>query len=448
MAGPRRRPTTRRVSRVWIVNQYAVAPDRPGAAGARAFDLGRGLAERGDRVTIFAAGVNHLTGREERLTRGQLYRSDTIAGVRFIWLRTFPSLGNTWRRPINMLTFVAAFLVVQARLRRPDVIVGSTVHPFAAFGAWVAARVRRSRFVLEIRDLWPQTLVDIGAMRIGSPGERLLRRLEAHLVRSASVVITLLPGMRDYLAGQGLPSEHVVYIPNGVDLAVFEDGSLGDTRGPSGAASVLDQIRAFHDQGRFVLGYVGTFGRVNGVETLVRAVRIAEQREPGRVALVLVGDGPDRASVASEAGASSTVAVCPAVQRGHVPAILRALDATVVHATATPVYRYGISFNKLFEYMAVGRPVVFACESAYDPVAGVGAGLTVPPNDPERIADAFLRLAATPASRLLEMGAEGRSYVARHHDLESLRADFATVIDAPRSGDAAARTREAERTNP
>ena len=433
---------TRRVSRVWIVNQYAVGPDRPGAAGARAFDLGRGLAERGDQVTIFAAGVSHLTGREERLTRGQLYRSDTIAGVRFIWLRTFPSLGNTWRRPINMLTFVAAFLVVQARLRRPDVIVGSTVHPFAAFGAWVAARVRRARFVFEIRDLWPQTLVDIGALRMGSPGERLLRRLEAHLVRRATVVITLLPGMRDYLAEQGLPSDHVAYIPNGVDLAVFDDRPLGRTPGPLGPASVLDQIRTFHDEGRFVLGYVGTFGRVNGVETLVRAMRTAEQREPGRVALVLVGDGPDRASVIAQARTSSAVAVCPAVQRGHVPAILRALDATVVHATATPVYRYGISFNKLFEYMAVGRPVVFACESAYDPVARAGAGLTVPPNDPERIADAFLRLAATPATHRLEMGAEGRAYVARHHDLRSLGADFANVVDEHRSPDAAARTRE------
>ena len=83
--------------------------------------------------------------------------------------------------------------------------------------------VRRARFVFEIRDLWPQTLVDIGALRMGSPGERRLRRLEAHLVRRVTVVITLLPGMRDYLAEQGLPSDHVAYIPNGVDLAVFDD---------------------------------------------------------------------------------------------------------------------------------------------------------------------------------------------------------------------------------
>jgi glycosyltransferase involved in cell wall biosynthesis len=249
-------------------------------------------------------------------------------------------------------------------------------------------------------------------------------------------VITLLPGMRDYLAEQGLRSDHVAYIPNGVDLAVFDDAPLEGKGEPSGAASVLDQIRAFHDDGRFVLGYVGTFGRVNGVETLVRALRIAEQRAPGSVALVLVGDGPDRASVLAEARASSTVAVCPAVQRGNIPAILQALDATVVHATATPVYRYGISFNKLFEYMAVGRPVVFACESAYDPVARVGAGVTVPPNDPERIADAFLRIATTSAAQRLEMGANGRSYVARHHDLTSLRADFAAVVDGHRVRDA------------
>jgi hypothetical protein len=135
MAGPRRRPTTRRAGRVWIINQYAVAPDRAGAAGSRAFDLGRALVARGHQVTIFAAGVNHITGMEERVSARRLYHSATLDGVRFVWLRTFPYLGNTWRRPINMMTFLVAFLLVQTRYPRPTVVVGSTVHPFAAWGA-------------------------------------------------------------------------------------------------------------------------------------------------------------------------------------------------------------------------------------------------------------------------------------------------------------------------
>ena len=182
-----------------------------------------------------------------------------------------------------------------------------------------------------------------------------------------------------------------MYIPNGVDLEVF--GAPGD-RGPHDGVArrepVMREISRMRESGRFVLGYMGTFGRVNGVDVLVRAAEIAEERAPGRVGLLLVGDGPERESVERLARSVPAVAVRAAVAKQHVPEILRALDATVVHATATPVYRYGISFNKLFEYMAAGRPVVFACESTYDPVADAGAGVTIPPNDPERIAEAFL----------------------------------------------------------
>ena len=422
-----------RGTRVWIVNQYAVAPDRPAAAGSRHYDLARLLVARGDRVTIFAAGVSHLTGREERLGPGRLYRTDWFGGVRFVWLRTLPYRGNTWRRSANMLTYLVTFLVVQTRHGRPDVIVGSTVHPFAAFGAWLAAKLRGARFVLEIRDLWPQTLVDIGAIRPGSPGERLLRRLEAFLVRRASVVITLLPGMRQYLDGQGLPAEHVMYIPNGVDLSVFGALAPDAVGAPGPVVRSLEEIRRLRADGRFVLGYVGTFGRVNSVAVIVRAAEIAERQAPGRIGLVLVGDGPDRDDLEGLASSIPAVALCPAIAKKFVPAILGALDGTVVHATATPVYRYGISFNKLFEYMAAGRPVVFACESAYDPVTAAGAGITIQPNDAERIAEAFLQLAGLTPEARQAMGTAGRAYVERHHDLTHLGEVFATVLeDGPR----------------
>ena len=180
--------------------------------------------------------------------------------------------------------------------------------------------------------------------------------------------------------------------------------------------------------GRFVLGYVGAFGRVNELGVIVRAASIAEAMAPGRVGLVLVGDGVERAGLHRLAGAGGPVVLCPAVPRRYVPTILRALDATVVHATATPVYRYGISFNKLFEYMAAARPVVFACVSAYDPVAAVGAGISIPPDDPQAVASAYLELAAAGPDERARMGVAGRAYVAREHDLERLGEVLATVV--------------------
>jgi glycosyltransferase involved in cell wall biosynthesis len=418
--------TPRHKCRVWIVNHYASTPDQP--AATRHYALARELVKRGHAVTIFAAGLGHASGREKRLGSWSLYRSEWFDGVRFVWLRTLPYRGNTWRRQLNMLSFLSVFVVVQTREKTPQTVIGSTVHPFAAFGGWLVARLRGARFVFEIRDLWPQTLVDLGAMRVGSPGERLLRALEAFLVRRASVVITLLPGMRSYLGERGLPDHHVVYIPNGADLAAFAAAApAGDE--PEAVARSLQEIARLKDDGRFVLGYLGAFGRVNRVDVIVRAAALAERRDPGRIGVVLIGEGPERPAAERLTAANPAVAFGVAVPKRFVPTILRALDATVVHTTLTPVYRYGISFNKLFEYMAAERPVVFACESAYDPVQATGAGVTVRPDDADRMAGAFLELAGTTPQARAAMGSAGRSYVAREHNLERLGETLAAVIE-------------------
>ena len=423
---PLSRPDARDMRRrtLWIVNHYADAPDR--ASGTRHFDLGRRLVARGFEVTIVASGFSHVTGREERLRPGQLYRIERFEGVRFIWLRTVPYRGNDWRRQVNMLSFLAMLLVVQTRLQAPGAIIGSTVHPFAALGAWIVARLRGSAFIFEVRDLWPQTLVDLGAMREGSSGERLLRVIEAFLVRRAAIVITLLPGMRDYLAERGLPVDHVRYLPNGVDLEAFDRAIDRDGSSPAVVTSLatIDRMRR---EGRFIYAYVGALGRVNEVATIVRAATIAEARVPGRIGVVLVGDGPERPELERMVRDLDPVVLADPIPKRSVPVVLRAIDAGIVHATANPVYRYGISFNKLFEYLAAGRPVVFACDSAYDPVAIAKAGISLSPSDPDRLADALLRLAdATSASRA-RMGSAGRDYVAREHDIERLAEELAEI---------------------
>jgi len=411
---------------VWIVNHYAVGPDMPG--GTRHFSLARQLVERGHRVTIFSASFDHSAGRERFSWGRSLARRQTVAGVEFVWLRTLPYRGNTVRRQLNMLSFLAVFLIAQLGRDRPDAVIGSTVHPFAALGGWAAARSRGVPFVFEIRDLWPQTLVDLGALRMGSPVERGLRLLEAFLVRRARAVIALLPGVADYLAGQGLPSAHVVYLPNGAELGAFAPGA--EQGEPNAAASeTLRAIERLRAEGRLVVGYVGAFGRVNRTDLVAEAGRIAEETAPGRVGVVLVGDGPDRPAVEARARGVASVAVTGPIPKAQVPRVLRALDAAVVHTTRTPVYRYGVSFNKLFEYMAAERPIVFACETSYDPIERSGAGLTVPPDDPGALAAAFLRVADMAPAARAAMGAEGRAFVAREHDFGQLGETLAAVVE-------------------
>ena len=414
--------------RIWIVNHYADAPDR--ANGTRHFDLARRLETRGLDVTIIASGFSHVTGREERLSRGRLSRVQVFDGVRFVWVRTFPYRGNGWQRQVNMLSFLALILVVQARLPRPDTVIGSTVHPFAALGGWALARLRGASFVFEIRDLWPQTLVDLGALRTGSPGERLLRAIEAFLVRRATAVVTLLPGIRDYLVERGLPADHVRYVPNGVDLEAFDRMADSPPALPPEVVTSLAAIDRMHADGRVVFAYLGALGRVNDVATIVEATALAEGRSPGRVGLLVIGDGPERAELVRRAADVPAVEVLPAVPKRFVPVVLRAIDCGVVHATANPVYRYGISFNKLFEYFAAARPVAFACVSAYDPVRDSGAGVSLRPDDPELLADALLELATLEPAVRTRMGAAGRAHVALEHDIQQLAQSLAEIVAA------------------
>jgi glycosyltransferase involved in cell wall biosynthesis len=421
---------SRRPADVWIVNQYADAPDHP--AGTRHFDLARRLVAQGHGVLIFATGFSHITRREERLAALRPYRVESFDGVRFVWVRTLPYQGNTWRRYVNMLTFFVMFLVVQTRFPAPTYVIGSTVHPFAALAAWIAARLRGGRFAFEIRDLWPQTLVDLGAMRDGSVAERSLRTIEALLVRRACVVIALLPGIAEYLRGRGLPADAVVYIPNGVDLETF-DADPGDlSRAPGSVRDALGSIARLRAEGRFVLGYVGSFGRVNRLDIVVHAGRLAEEESPGSVGVIVVGDGPERGGLERLAAGAGNVVIAGAIPKRWVPTVLAALDGTVVHVTWTPVYRYGISFNKLFEYLAASRPVVFACESAYDPVAEAGAGISIPPDDAGALSTAFLALAGMDNTTRARMGAAGRAWAVEHHDIGRLGDELTAALEGCR----------------
>jgi len=420
-------------TRVWLINHYASPPDR--AAGTRHYSIARELVRLGMDVTIFAAGFDHATSREERVHGARFSRIEWFDGVRFAWLRTFPYRGNTWRRMVNMLGFAALLVVVQVRRPKPDVVVGSTVHPFAALSGWAIARLRGARYIYEVRDLWPQTLIDLGALRPTAPRARLLYAIEGFLVRRAETVITVLPGMARYLEGRGLPSAHVRYLPNGVDLAEADlalesaqrsarDGALAARLGE------LDKVRR---AGNVVFAYTGAHGRVNRLEIVLEAFKLASQRAATGIHLILVGDGPEKPALQAQARELNlpNVAFWDPVPKEQLPLVLRAVDVGVVHATATPIYRFGVSFNKVFDYMAARKPIVFGCATFSDPVAASGGGLTVEPDDPAALADAMVSLAdADPGSRTA-MGEAGRIFAERHHDLRAIGRAYADIVGGP-----------------
>ena len=401
--------------KVWIVNQYALPPSASG--GTRHYSLARTLLERGTQVEIFCSTRNYLSGAPiaEAGTRD-------CAGVTFTFLETGAAraVGRRAGRLAAMLGFARGFRrIARGRHDQPDVIVGSTPSPIGAWAAAGEARRRRVPFVLEVRDLWPRTLLDVGGLPRWHPAVWLFAALERALYRRADRIVTLLPLAERHIRTVFPGAAPVTWVPNGVDLRLVRGGM------PTSAPPA-------RGDGAFTVMYAGAHGPANALDAVLDAAAVLERRQPGRFRFLLVGDGHDKPRLQGRAASEGLhqVRFADPVPKAEIYEHMARADALVVNMNRGNLYRFGISFNKLYDYLAVGRPVVSGTDAANDPVAEAGAGITVPANDPEALAAALERLAAaTPAEREA-MGARGRAFVAEHHDIERLAARFDEVLHA------------------
>jgi glycosyltransferase involved in cell wall biosynthesis len=413
--------------KIWILNHYASPPDRP--AGTRHYEFGRVLAAQGHDVTIFASGFSHVTLMEERLQGRERTRIERIDGVRFVWVRTIPYSGNDARRLLNMLSYALATIRVQVRMSRPDVIVGSNVHLAAVVAAWLIGCARRVPFVFEVRDLWPQTLIDVGALQDGGVPARVLRELERFLYNRARVVISLLPGACDYITRLGVPKQKVVYVPNGI--ADFDEPERGLD---DGALELMGRIETWRQAGYLVAGYAGSHAQTNSIDTLVEAALVLRDRGAGQYAFVFVGAGTEKAKaqqLAKQYGLDNILFWLP-VPKYTIPALLGALDVTLYSLRDVAVAKYGLSSNKLFSYLASGRPVVLSCAVEDTPVSASGGGICVPAESPKDVADALEQLSAVGQEGRDAIGELGRRWVYQHHGATALARRFLDALAVAR----------------
>ncbi|WP_277374439.1 glycosyltransferase family 4 protein [Pseudomonas sp. AA-38] len=398
---------------VWILNHYAQEPG--GAGGTRHYQLAKNLPAHGWEASIVAASVEHQSGRQ-RLAESENARLDEYGGVPFLWLKTSEYEGNGTARMRNMLEY--CWQVIKpgklSLLKKPDLIIGSSVHPFAAAAGAVLAWRHKVPFVFEVRDLWPETLIDMGRLERNSIVARTLRMLEKWLYRRAKQIVVLLPKAHEYIVPMGIDPKKIVWIPNGVDLQDFPcppDKELTD---------------------EFTLMYFGAHGPANGLDNLLRAQQIIEQRpEMSNVRLRIIGNGPCKTeliTMAEEFGLKRVSFEDPVPKR-EIPALAAQADAFVFNLINAPVFKYGISSNKLFDFMAGHRPVLFCCDAGNNPIEDSGAGYTVEPGNPEALVDAVAKLSQLKVEERAAMGRAGRHYVEVEHSFYKLAERLADCLN-------------------
>ena len=397
---------------IWIFNHYAITPDLPG--GTRHFDFSKELTERGYNVTIFASSFHYSLLRETKDYGKSSYIIEDYDGVKFVWIKTFPYSKNDWRRVLNMLSYsVRAYNVAKKiDMEKPDVIIGSSVHLFAVYTAYLLSKYYKVPFIMEVRDLWPQTLIDMGVSR-WNPFVILLGILEKFLYKRAQKIISVLPKAYEYITSLGIPLEKIEWIPNGVDLKRVEHIENN-----------------FEKKTRFKVLYTGVHGITDGLDILLDSAKILKERGYSDIVIELVGDGYEKKRLmkrALEEGLDNVFFKDP-VKKDKVPEILSKADVLFFNLLAKDTFKYGISSNKLFDYLASGRPIIFASNASNNPVEEVKAGITVPPEDPEAVAEAIINLYKMSEEERLKMGENGRKYVKEYHDIPVLVDKLEKVI--------------------
>ncbi len=389
---------------IWILNQYADGPDQP---ITRHYDIGRILVGKGHVVTIFSSSFHHYLLRDLRLQTGEKWKAQSIEGVRFLWLRTPPYRSNTWRRLVNMLVYFWRATMVGWKLReKPDVIIGACGHILVPLSAYLLSLLKGGRFFFEVGDLWPQTLVDMGALGERDLLTRFLRWLERFLFRKAEMIISHLPHVGDYVDSIGLPGSKVVWIPNGADFNRLPDMSPYQGGNPES----------------FTVMYLGGHARYHKLDVALEAAEFLQKESKKNIRFVFVGDGAEKPRLVELARRMGlrNVEFRGLVPKSEIWRVMSEADALLFCFRKMKVLKYGTNPMKIFDYLCSGRPIIYAQEASNAIVEQAKAGITVPPEDPEAMARAITRLSELPPEERIAMGKNGLEYMKRNHDIRLL----------------------------
>lgn len=393
-----------------LVHQAFLGPN--GAGGTRHLELARYCVVQGHEFTVIASDVSYLEGRKQR----DVPKSEVIDGVRVI-RATMPAVLHKsffWRGVAFVCHMLSSFWWA-VRQPRMDLVMGTSPSLFQALAAYCVSVVRRKPFLLEIRDLWPDFAIEMGVVR-----SRLLiyvaRKIEHLLYRRSRHIVVNSPAYAEYLFGKGVPRDKVTLISNGVDPTMFDPQETGTS------------IRTEYQLGdRFVVVYAGAIGAANDIPTIIHAARRLAA-DPS-IHFLLVGDGSARRQILAliaELGLTNVTwtAIRP---KNQMKAVLGAADACVATLRNLKMFRTTYP-NKVFDYMAAGRPTLLGIDGVIrDVIEAAQGGLFVTPGDDAELADKIRWLKQNP-EQARQMGLNARRHVVRHFHRADQAAAFESLL--------------------
>lgn len=391
-------------------------PPESNAPATRLYEHATRWVEAGHDVTVITCAPNFPEGRLFPGYRNAWREVTWLDGIRVVRVKTYITANEGFlKRTLDYLSFMLMATVMSLLECRPDVVVATSPQFFCALAGWMVGVLKRRPFVFELRDLWPASIVAVGAMRI-SLLIRVLERLELFLYRRAAAIVPVTESFRRDLIARGIPGEKIHVIVNGVDLSRYAP-----------CPRDLALARQFGLEGKFVAGYIGTHGMAHALPKVLEAAELLRNRE--NIAFFFAGAGADRARVeqlVAERGLHN-VRLIPRQPKEAMPALWSLCDLALVPLRDTPVFATVIP-SKIFEAMGMGVPILMSVPrgEATAIVSAAGCGVCVPPEDPKALADEVARLADAPSE--VERLRQKASMAAPQYSRDTLASDMLNVL--------------------
>jgi glycosyltransferase involved in cell wall biosynthesis len=397
---------------ILLIHQAFVALDEPG--GTRHHEIARYLASQGHRVTIIASPISYLTGKAQSTKIPWCEKQNDGELITILRAYAYPALHRSFAfRLINFFSFMVSSFIIGLGVKNVDLVWGTSPPIFQGITAWALARIKRHPFLFEVRDLWPAFAVAVGVLR-NPLLIRLSEWLEGFLYRRADQVVVNSPGFITHVKNRG--AQRVELVPNGTDTCMFNPDVDGQAFRKSNGL-----------EGKFVALYAGAHGLSNDLGVVLEAAK--KRLAQTDIIFVLLGDGKDKPALQAQAAREGLVNILflPPIPKVEMPAALASADACI--AILKPIEMYKTTYpNKVFDYMASGKPVVLAIDGVIrEVIENACGGIPVRPGDAEALSRAILLLANDP-ELAHRMGQQARKYVQTHFDRVILAARLMDIM--------------------
>lgn len=394
-------------------------PPEVNAPASRTSEHCRRWVEAGHQVTVITCAPNCPTGVVFEGYKNAWRAEEMVDGVRVIrvWSYLAPNKGFL-RRVANFVSYALRAVWESRRVKDVDLVVATSPQLFCGWAGVFARRGDKAPFVLEIRDLWPESIVAVGAMK-RSPVIKLLEWLEKKLYRSADHIVTVGNDYRAGIIERGVDSKKISVVPNGVDLSRFVrvDGS--------------DLRERFQSGSRFVCAYVGTVGMAHGLEVVLSAAEKLKAEKRDDVQFWIVGDGARREEleVIAQEKELTNVIFTGMLPKDRMAEVMSAADAALVHLRGADLFST-VMPSKVFEYMAMEIPIIMGVRGqAGDVVEEARAGVPMTPDSPDSLLECIAEI-----QRRGKDAFSGRSYVAEHFNRDRLAGEMLEILETQVSG--------------